>query len=84
MAYDNAKRYAGARCLKIYAAKASRKRMLRVLATRRGLHKIVTFGSVRGMYDVVIEDADKDACVKELKRRFSPVDFRCWRNILRF
>ena len=82
-AYDDAKQYAGARCLKIYAAKASRKRMLRVLAARIGVHKIVTFGSREGDYDVVIENADKDTCVKELKRRFEPVDLRCWRNVFR-
>ena len=43
----------------------------------------MTFGSVPGMYDVVIEDADRDRLVKELIRRFSPVDFRCWKTMFR-
>ena len=31
----------------------------------------------------VIDNADRDQVVRELKRRFEPVDLRGWKNILR-
>ena len=75
--------YEGFSFLKIYDAGASREAMLRELEAIMGTKETVTFGSVPGMYDVVIEDADRDRLVKELIRRFSPVDFRCWKTMFR-
>ena len=57
--------------------------MLRVLEERLGTRETVTMGSTPGDYDVYIRDADRDQVVKELKRRFEPVDLRGWRNIFR-
>jgi len=83
LVYDEAKAYPGEKCLKIYAPQARRDLMARELADRLGLPEVVTFGSIPGYCDVLIEDADKDVMVKELKHRFEPVDWRCWRSILR-
>ena len=69
--------------LKIYDAAVSKAAMLRVLEERLGTKETVTMGSVEGAYDVYIRDADRDQVVKELKRRFEPVDLRGWRNIFR-
>ena len=70
--------------LKIYDRDVSKEAMLRVLAERLGTKKTVTFGVAPGHYDVLIRDADRDQVVKELKKRFEPVDLRGWRNILRW
>ena len=68
---------------KIYDAAVSKAAMLRVLEERLGTRETVTMGSTPGDYDVYIRDADRDQVVKELKRRFEPVDLRGWRNIFR-
>ncbi|MBR1456322.1 MAG: HAD hydrolase family protein [Oscillospiraceae bacterium] len=75
--------YEGYSFLKIYDANTSREAMLKELEKLMGTRETVRFGSIPGRYDVCIEDADKDRLVKELKRRFEPVDFRCWRTIFR-
>lgn len=75
--------YEGFSFLKIYDVSANREAMLRELESIMGTKETVTFGSILGQYDVVIEDADRDRMVKELIRRFSPVDFRCWKSIFR-
>lgn len=67
--------------LKLYDASVSRQAMLRRLEERLGTEKTVTFGSVEGRYDVVIESADHNRMVRELKRRFEPVSLKGWRNI---
>ena len=69
--------------LRVYDVSVSRAAMLRELEKLMGTKKTVTFGAVRGQYDVVIEDADRNAVVKEVRRRFEPVDLRCWRTIFR-
>ena len=48
-----------------------------------GVYRKVTFGSGAGACDVLIQNADKDRMVKELKHRFEPVSIRGWRNIFR-
>lgn len=74
----------GYSALKIYDAACSREAMLRVLETRVGKKRTLTFGGVPNKYDVYIENADRNLLVKELKRRFEPVDFRCWRSVFRW
>ncbi len=69
--------------LKIYDANTSRETMLRCLEELMGTEQTVTFGSIPGKYDVYIENGDRDLMVKQLKRRFEPVDFRCWKTIFR-
>ena len=70
--------------LKIYDAACSREAMLRELETLMGTKKTVTFGSVQGKYDVVIDNTDGNLFVKELKSMFEPVDFHCWKNTFRW
>ena len=70
--------------LKIYDAACSREAMLRELEEIAGTKKTVTFGADAGRYDVAIPDSDRNLLVRELKRRFEPVDFRCWKNIFRW
>ena len=69
--------------LKIYDASCSREAMLRELERHTGTAKTVTFGGDPQRYDVYIEDADRNLLVRELKRRFEPVDIRGWREIIR-
>lgn len=73
--------YEGFSGIKIYDASVSRALMLKELEALIGTDKTVTMGSVPGKYDVLIDDASRDLVVKELKRRFEPVDIRGWRNI---
>ncbi len=47
-----------------------------------GAPQTITFGNDPGECDVLIEDAGRDRMVKELKKRFSPIDLRGWRNII--
>ncbi|MBQ9249465.1 MAG: HAD hydrolase family protein [Oscillospiraceae bacterium] len=75
--------YEGFSFLKIYDVNASRETMLRELEALMGTKETVTFGSIPGQYDVVIEDADRDRMVKELIRRFAPVDIHGWKNMFR-
>ena len=67
--------------LKIYDGAVSRRAMLEKLQVRLHPRETVTFGSIPGQYDVVIESTDHNHMVRELKRRFEPVDLRGWRNI---
>ena len=71
----------GYSALRIYDCAVSRRAMLKKLQERLQPKETVTFGSVPGRYDVVIESADRNRMVRELKRRFEPVDLRGWRNI---
>jgi hydroxymethylpyrimidine pyrophosphatase-like HAD family hydrolase len=72
----------GDKILRIYAANANRPAMLKYLQKYVGAPKVMTFGSVSDQYDVVIRDAGKNQMVRELKKKFSPVDLRGWKNIL--
>ena len=73
--------FPGYSSLKIYDAAATRRAMLEKLQARLRPAETVTFGSIPGRYDVVIESTDHNHMVRELKRRFEPVDLRGWRNI---
>ncbi len=73
--------FAGYSALKIYDGAVSRRAMLEKLQARLKPAETVTFGSVPGQYDVVIESADRNRMVRELKRRFEPADLRGWRNM---
>ena len=76
--------YTGYFFLKIYDAGCSREAMLKELETLMGTKKTVTFGCIPGKYDVVIESADRNLLVRELKHRFEPVDFHCWKSVFRW
>ena len=76
-------RFEGYSNMRIFDASCSREAMLRELEAEMGTKETVTFGGVADRYDVYIENADRNLLVKELKKRFEPVDFRQWKRIFR-
>ena len=72
----------GEKILRIYAAGANRASMLQYLQSYVGAPRVCTFGTDRDDCDVVIKDAGRNQMVKELKKRFQPISFKGWRNIL--
>ena len=72
----------GEKLMRIYASGSTRSEMIRHLQQYLGAPQTITFGNDPGECDVLIEDAGRDRMVKELKKRFSPVDLRGWRNII--
>ena len=73
----------GFSCLKIYNAGVSKDAMLKELAAMLGVKEIVTFGCTAGCYDVTIPSGDRNLMVKELRDRFEPIDWRCWKSVFR-
>ena len=72
----------GEKLMRIYASRSTRSEMLKHLQQYVGAPQTITFGNDPGECDVLIEDAGRDRMVKELKKRFSPIDLRGWRNII--
>ena len=60
--------YDGFMYLKIFSPCASKENMLLKLKEYAGADKIVTFGSIKGKYDVYINDGGGNATVKKLKK----------------
>lgn len=54
------------------------------LAQSIGAKNTLTFGGDPERFDVYIRDADRNVLVRELKRRFEPMDIRGWREIIRW
>lgn len=73
----------GFSCLKIYDADTSREAMLGELKALLGIERSVTFGCTPNRYDVTIPKGNRDRMVKELRDRFEPVDWRCWKSMFR-
>lgn len=71
--YRPSERYEGYSYMKIYDREATRENMLRRLQELLGLEKVVTFGSIPGKYDILVQDADKNTMVRQLKRLYEPV-----------
>lgn len=65
--------YPGYSYIKIYNKNADRENMSRYLKSMLGLEKTVTFGSIEGRYDVVVEPGDTNKVVHELKKLYEPV-----------
>lgn len=65
--------YEGFSYLKIYDKGVSRRKMMLYLQESLGLDKIVTFGSVDGVYDIVVHDNDTNTMVKTLKKLYEPL-----------
>ena len=65
--------YPGYSYIKIYHKDASIEHMLQNLQALLDMNKKVTFGSIKGKYDVYIENSDRNVMVKELKKQFEPV-----------
>ena len=70
--------------LRIYDHRATQRAMLEELRQYTGAPRTVLFGIRPGECDVLIPDAGGGHMVKELKKRFEPVDIRGWRDILHF
>ncbi|MBP0973438.1 MAG: FUSC family protein [Oscillospiraceae bacterium] len=60
--------YPGYSYLKVMSAAATKQTMLRRLQEQTEIKKAVTFGSIPGAYDVLIDDGGGDATVKKLKK----------------
>jgi hydroxymethylpyrimidine pyrophosphatase-like HAD family hydrolase len=74
--FDDSESYPGYVYLKIYSCASSREQMLEELRKRINVEKVVTFGSIEGKYDVLIQDASKDYMVHSLKKLYEPLWFK--------
>lgn len=66
-------KYPGYANIKIYHRDATREHMLKNLQAILGIDKVVTFGSVEGSCDVLVQNADKNVMVRALRRIYEPV-----------
>lgn len=64
--------YPGYAYIKVYDKDATRSNMIEVLKKHTGLKKTLTFGSIEGLYDVVIHEGDSNLVVKTLEREYEP------------
>lgn len=69
--------YPGYSYIKIYNKNATRENMLAYLQKETGTKKTVTFGSIKGKYDVLIEEYDYNKVVRTLKKMYEPSIFAC-------
>lgn len=60
--------FSGFTYFKIYSPAVSKKRMIEKLKNITGSERTVTFGSIKGEYDVYIEDGGGNATIKKLKK----------------
>lgn len=65
-----ASEYEGYTYLKVYAADACKANMLKILQTRIGAERVITFGSIPGQYDVYVHDDGGNSAVKMLKKLY--------------
>lgn len=72
LTYDSDE-YPGYAYIKIYNKEATRENMLRNLKAMLDFDKSVTFGSIPGKYDVLIEDSDHNMMVKKMKKVYEPI-----------
>lgn len=63
----------GYACIKIYNKNASKENMIRYLRKMTGIEKTITFGSIAGRYDIVVEPGDSNKVVRMLKKLYEPV-----------
>lgn len=68
--------YKGYAYIKIYDKNVSRERMLDYLKKQTGLTKTVTFGSIEGKYDVVIDKYDNNKVAHTLKKMYEPLAWK--------
>lgn len=75
MMYDSVD-YEGYSYIKIYEKNTSRENMLDYLKKVTGLTKTITFGSVEGKYDVVIDKYDNNKVAQTLKKMYEPLRWK--------
>ena len=59
--------------LKIYNKNATKENMIHYLKERTNLSNVVTFGSIKGRYDIVVEPGDTNKVVHMLKKLYEPI-----------
>lgn len=67
------KDYDGYSYIKIYNKNATKENMVSQLKQMTGLEKTITFGSIEGKYDVVVQNGDRNEVVRRLKKYYEPV-----------
>lgn len=65
--------YQGYSYIKIYNRNAAKENMVQYLKEMTGLSQTITFGTIPGRYDVIIESGDTNQVVHELKKLYEPV-----------
>lgn len=65
--------YPGYSYIKIYNENATRENMIAYLQKETGLEHIVTFGSVEGRYDILVQECDHNKVVRTLKKMYEPL-----------
>ena len=65
--------YEGYSYLKIYNKNATQENMIHYLKERTNLSNVVTFGSIKGRYDIVVEPGDTNKVVHMLKKLYEPI-----------
>ena len=67
--------YPGYSYIKIYNRNASREKMMAYLMQELEMKKTMTFGSIEGKYDVVIQSGNINQVVHTLKKEYEPLRF---------
>ena len=65
--------YPGYSYIKIYNKNASKKNMINHLKSEIQIEKTITFGSIIGEYDIVVNDGDDNKVVKTLDKIYEPM-----------
>ncbi|MDF2473361.1 MAG: hypothetical protein K0R21_1143 [Anaerocolumna sp.] len=68
--------YPGYTYLKIYHKDATKQNMLVELKSMLSLEKSVTFGTISGQYDVLVNDNNQNTAVKMIKQIYEPCKWR--------
>ena len=56
--------------MKVFSPNASKSEMMNKLKEYTGMEKVLTFGSIKGEYDVYIGDGGGNATVKRIKKLY--------------
>lgn len=72
--------YPGYTYLKIYHKDATKQNMLRELQNILNMNNAVTFGTIPGQYDVLIEDNNQNMAIKKIKQVYEPCKLRIGGN----
>lgn len=66
------KKHSGYSGIKIYNKNATKENMIQYLKQMLGVEKTITFGSIPGRYDIVVEPGDTNKAVHLLKKQYEP------------
>lgn len=62
-----------AQCIYFQDENATRENMIAYLQKETGLEHIVTFGSMEGRYDILVQECDHNKVVRTLKKMYEPL-----------